>query len=577
MTRRHYKDKIFIVITLMLAFFLRIDDVGNWPVRWDEAFSVWQAKMDFTVGTSFTAGDVHPPLYFWLLHIWLRLTGSSEFAIRMLSTLLGVITTAIMYILTLRLSKRRIAASLALLLITLSPFHIEWSQDVRMYPLATMFATLAIYAYSRRSILLLIIGGIGVLFSHYFGFFVIGILILHHFIHWRKYRHSHRQFFIAIAVIAAVFMIWVAYAYPLIRRDPGLAVFDPMHAFKLMASVFALDKSAYIDRFLPLTLLVTAIFFLGLILNWRGNRPATTLLILGCVLPPAIVSALALPFVPLHVNRLEARHYVIFSPFVFAGFGIGLSFLLRRQLLRTAGIIACIGLMVLNVYLISEKRNGHYFRDDYRSAMAAIAAFTTKDDKVFFISGGRKPVVYYHLDRVGYDVPTNYRAEPLNVTGVPRLSGDVPAMMEWLFAEFPHFWLIEIEAHLDNPPGFEGLTPTRISWINDNYHRIYHIPIGHNGISFYSKNENDTIPDLDIITPPVITEARPGDYVRIGVPAGTTVDLVQTREGSIVETQRAETWQLLQFVIQPHYPNGEYALRAHDEIYPFIVTHSQAS
>ena len=41
MTRRHFRDLSVIVITLLLAFFLRIDDVGNWTVRWDEAFSVW--------------------------------------------------------------------------------------------------------------------------------------------------------------------------------------------------------------------------------------------------------------------------------------------------------------------------------------------------------------------------------------------------------------------------------------------------------------------------------------------------------------------------------------------------------
>ena len=577
MTRRHFKDLSAIVLILWLAFFLRIDDVGNWPVRWDEAFSVWEAKMDFSVGTQFTAADVHPPLYFWLLHFWLPLTGSSEFAIRMLSLLLGVMTAALVYVLTLRLSQRRTAAALAALFIALSPYHIQWSQDARMYPLAMMFASLAVYGYSRRSNLLLIIGGIGMLYSHYFGLFVIGILLLHHLIHWRGNRPYRRHFFLALAVIAAVFMIWVAYAYPMIRRDPNLATFHPLLAMKLMASVFAVGKSAYIEQYLPLIILVTAIFLGGLILNWRRHRAATILVILGSVLPPIIISVMALPFVPLHVNRLEARHFVIFSPFVFAGFGIALSSLLSRQRWRAASIVACVFLIVLNVYFVVEKRQGRYFIDDYRTTMATIAAFTTPDDKVFFISGGRKPLVYYHLDRVGYIVPTNYRAEPLNITGVPDLPDDVPATMARVFANYPRFWLIEIEAHLDNPPGYSGSVPSRIGWINDHYHRIYHIPIGHNGIGFYSRNENDPIPDLDILIPPVVTEARPGDYVRIGVPAGTTVDLVNTRVGGVFETQRAETWQLLEFMIQPYYPNGEYALRLNDQVFPFNVTFSQAS
>lgn len=75
--------------------------------------------------------------------------------------------------------------------------------------------------------------------------------------------------------------------------------------------------------------------------------------------------------------------------------------------------------------------------------------------------------------------------------------------------------------------------------------------------------------------PPVIREARPNDQVRIGVPAGATVDLVHA--GNILESRRADSWQLLSFDIWPHYPNGEYALRAAGESYAFIVTHSQAA
>ena len=100
-----------------------------------------------------------PPLYYWLLHLWIRLTGSSEFAIRSLSVFAGLVTAALVWSLTLRLSGRKIAAALALLLITLSPFHIHWSQETRMYALAAMFAALAAYACWRGWTGLLILGG----------------------------------------------------------------------------------------------------------------------------------------------------------------------------------------------------------------------------------------------------------------------------------------------------------------------------------------------------------------------------------------------------------------------------------
>ena len=140
-------------------------------------------------------------------------------------------------------------------------------------------------------------------------------------------------------------------------------------------------------------------------------------------------------------------------------------------------------------------------------------------------------------------------------------------MMEWVFAGIPRFWLIEIEAHLDEP------LDARTDWIKEHYHRVYHIPVAWNGISFYSLYENDTIPDIETIIPPVVTEARPADQVRIGVPAGVRVDLVHS--GQTVDTHIADTWMLHQFDIYSFYFNGLYELRVADESYSFAITHSQ--
>ena len=562
------KRTVILVPVLLLAFYLRVDDVGNWPVRWDEAYSVWSGNMDIRVNTERTAGDVHPPLHYWFFHVWVRLAGITEFAIRVQSVLFSLIAITIVYCLTLRLSKQKLAATLALLLITLSPFHIEWSQDARMYALVTMFAALALYAYWRGWPRLLIIAGIGAALSHYFGAFVICIIVLHRVIHWRESIPGHRQFLLAITVIGAVCLLWIVYAIGQIRQDPGHATFEPFYAYKLMATLFTVNKETHIGQYYPIVLLNTSLYILGLLLGWRDNRRAISLIVIGCLLPPIAISALALPFFPFHVNFLSTRYFIIFAPFVFAGYGIGLSAILRRRMLRIIGIVVCVGLLILYADLTSEKRNARYFKDEYRSMMAAVAALNTSRDKVFFISGGRKPLAYYYLDRVGYDVPKDSGGNPLNVTGVPDRSPDVPAMMEWVFAGFPRFWLIEIEAYKDYP------LKARINWIDAHYHRIYHIPIGgSNAISLYSRDEKEPLPDSAAIIPPMVTEARPGDQVRIGVPAGMRVDLVHS--GQTVDTRLANTWMLHQFDIYPFYFNGLYELRVADESYAFTITRSQ--
>ena len=567
--RRDFIHKIFIIFIVLLAFYLRLDALGDGELRWDEAYSVWSANMDLHTITERTAADVHPPLHYWFFYLWVRLTGISGFAIRAQAALSSLMALAVVYSLTLRLSQCRRAATLALIMMALSPFHIEWSQDARMYAFVTLFAALALYAYWRGWQRLLVFAGMGAALSHYFGAFVIAIIILHRLLHWRTQRQDRRQFLTAIAVIGAACLLWLAFALPLIRRDASHATFQPVFTYKFMATLFAVDRDTYIDEHLPIVLPVTAVFFFGLFMAWRNNlRCATSLIVLGCLLPPAAISAVALPFFPIHVNFLSARYFIIFAPFVFAGFGISLAALLQRRRLQVVGIAVCIALLLLNAGLTAERRAERYFHDDYSSMMQAVAALAKHDERIFFTSGERKPYVYYYLDRAGYESEKDALAEPLTVTGIPNFGDDVPAMMQWVFSGFPRFWLIQIDADKDLPRG------ARLDWINTHYHRIYHIPVnGHNGISLYSIDPTDSPPQSSVFIPPVITEARPGDFVRIGVPAGTRVDLVHS--GQIIDTRLAETWMLHQFDIYAFYFNGYYELRVGDESYPFVITHSQ--
>ena len=396
---------LILVPVLLMAFYLRLDNVGNWNVRWDETYSVWTANMDIRVSTERTAGDVHPPLHYWFFHVWVRLAGISEFAIRVQSVLFSLIAITVVYCLTLRLSGQNLAASLALLLITLSPFHIEWSQDARMYAFVTMFAALALYAYWRGWPGLLIISGVGAALSHYLGAFIICFIVLHRLVHWRDSTRGSRQFLPAIAVIGAVCSLWIVYAIGSIRQDLAYATFEPLYAYQLMATLFTVNKEVHIGQYYPLVFLNSSLYLLGLLLAWRDNRPAISLIVIGCILPPFVISALALPFFPFHVNFLSSRYFVIFTPFVFTGYGLGLSAMIHRRRLRVLGISLLAGIAILNGVLVAEKRDDRYFKDDYRSMMAAVTALTNADDRIYFTSGGRKPVVYYHLDRVGYAAP----------------------------------------------------------------------------------------------------------------------------------------------------------------------------
>ena len=129
-----------------LGSLLRVYRIGS-PGLWiDEAFSIWLARHPLREMLHWVSRvDHHPPLYYGLLHVWTALLGSSEAAARALSALFGAATIPVVYLLGRRVVDASVGVVAALVL-AISPFHIRFAQEARMYTLLTLCASLALYA-----------------------------------------------------------------------------------------------------------------------------------------------------------------------------------------------------------------------------------------------------------------------------------------------------------------------------------------------------------------------------------------------------------------------------------------------
>lgn len=132
----------------MLAYGLRLFLLEDASIWWDEGLAVWAARQSMFEIARWTATDVHPPLYFWLLHIWRLLVGEGEFAVRWLSVAVGTLTVAALWQLGRTLASSRVAL-LGALFLALSRFAIWWSQEARMYILGALLATLSLFLIVR--------------------------------------------------------------------------------------------------------------------------------------------------------------------------------------------------------------------------------------------------------------------------------------------------------------------------------------------------------------------------------------------------------------------------------------------
>jgi 4-amino-4-deoxy-L-arabinose transferase-like glycosyltransferase len=133
-----------LTIYFSLAFY-HIDHQSLWT---DEVISVMRADPTGPLLTRERWFSGQSPPYFLLLHLWAKWWGTSEFALRSLSALLGAIVVCLAYITALCLCDSRVAWIGATLLAT-SPFLIWYSQEARYVILMILATLLAMYAFDR--------------------------------------------------------------------------------------------------------------------------------------------------------------------------------------------------------------------------------------------------------------------------------------------------------------------------------------------------------------------------------------------------------------------------------------------
>ena len=125
---------------------LLLDNKGMWL---DETFSVWLANHSIGDMLQWIVKiDQHPPLYYLLLHFWMGFKGDAPHHVRLLSVLFSTGTIPMIYLIGKRMSGWVMGLAAALIL-ALSPFHIYFAQETRMYTLLTFNAAAAIYALVR--------------------------------------------------------------------------------------------------------------------------------------------------------------------------------------------------------------------------------------------------------------------------------------------------------------------------------------------------------------------------------------------------------------------------------------------
>ena len=128
---------------LGLALAARVYRIGQAPLWHDEAYTFLAAATSPMQIVELLKRDSGPPLYYFLLHVWIAVFGESEPALRLLSTLISVALVGGIYWAGQRLYSTEIGL-MAALLAAVSPVQIHYSQQLRMYTLLPLLSLASI-------------------------------------------------------------------------------------------------------------------------------------------------------------------------------------------------------------------------------------------------------------------------------------------------------------------------------------------------------------------------------------------------------------------------------------------------
>ena len=367
---------------LWFAYAARVFGLGNSDLWLDEGITAFVSGKPIPEILAYCATrfQSHPPGYYITLHFWRLLVGDSEFALRLLAAMGGLLTVALLTVLARRWFGKGFAV-LAALLMAVQPMAIQYGREARMYAWLMAAALLSVYlldhAISRnrwRDWALFLVTAFLCLTLHYLAALFLLAYGLFLAVRWKELAACRWRFMAVLAILVLPPLLWIALQpgprsslLQLAEARQGelwtLARLEPVYTRWVLGG--AADTMRLLNS-LALASFVWVLTLVGLVAMPRPRRRSTRelqwLLGLLIVVPP-LVGSLMFPV------TIARQYSAMLGIFVLA-ISLGILALFRRA--RVLGIAAMVAVVSLSVFLGSGQSYGHY--RPFSPAISYIAA-----------------------------------------------------------------------------------------------------------------------------------------------------------------------------------------------------------
>lgn len=171
-------NRILPLLIIFAGTGLRLAFLNHSLLWYDEIYTTLISRLPFDRMIQAIAGDVHPPFYYLITAMLIKLPLSPELSLRGFSALCSVTALVLFWKITGLLKVSYRARLLALLVLASMAVEIRYAQEARMYALLQLLVLLQWLFVLKRKWIPLCIVSIILLYTHNYGLFYTGIIYL---------------------------------------------------------------------------------------------------------------------------------------------------------------------------------------------------------------------------------------------------------------------------------------------------------------------------------------------------------------------------------------------------------------
>ena len=380
----------FLVVLLGISAFIRTRYITG-QFWMDEAITTGIASHPLSAIPGLLRHDGSPPLFYLLLHFWIRAFGASEAATHALPLLFGLLTIPVGYWAGASLLGRR-AGLMAATLFAFSPWLTEYAQETRMYELMGLLGIVATAAFihafvfrRRRYLVVFAVTQALMLYTHAWGMFFAAGAILALIPIWlasEERRAIVKDAAMAFIGAGILFIPWMPnFAYQASHTGAPWAP-PPRFGAPVLLSRDLLGGDRISIGLLLALVIGLAPFFTR---RFRRTREATLLWTL-IALPVAtlLLAWLASQITPAFVSRYFAP--VLAAILLLAAWGCS-----------RAGIVGLVAILLSVVFTVHISSYAPKYKSDVRDVGGEMAPLLHPGDLVISGQPEQLPLVWYYL------------------------------------------------------------------------------------------------------------------------------------------------------------------------------------